>query len=669
LDDVLSTTGTTFLGLTIGCARCHDHKTDPIPQSDYYSLLAFFRGVQHFEGTQPNFDSPGFTPFASPEEIKQWRARKNIEIKLLQEKLASTSEEKKRKEIETQIKKAKGEAPYEWALAVRESGRECPATHLLARGDSAKPRQEVQPAFPRCLTDQAPRLTEAPPDAPSSGRRRALAEWIASPDNPLTARVMVNRLWQHHFGEGLVKTTTDFGRAGLRPSHPELLDWLATTFVENGWSIKKMHKLIMTSAIYRQSSRAENDRALVIDPGNRLLWRQNLHRLEAEALRDGILAISGTLNTKMAGRGFFPHLAGEVLAGQSRPGLDWDISTRAEQSRRSVYAYIRRTMGVPLFEAFDYNNTASPLSERPTTTVAPQALMLLNDAFVQAQAAAFASRIIRETGIERPTQVRRAYALAFGRAPSDFELQTALAFLRRNEQSFSELTSRITFQPDVSNALSTEYFERLAPSQFLNGPAEGWTYSRGSWAPPYEGIRVADRDQKPFALWSGAEFQDGVIEADVILSNSAEFTALLFRAKAEGNSVHGYELVLAPRDKKLLLRKLTGKVETIAKAEAQLPLGTPTHVKIAFIDARVTVWLKTDSEPLLYLHDESAILRPGKFGVRSWGGKVSLENVQISTSTTAEPRRLQGENADSDRRALESFCLLLLNLNELIYID
>ncbi len=663
LDDVVSTTGTTFLGLTLGCARCHDHKFDPIPQTDYYSLLAFFRGVRHFESAPPAFDSPGFSPLGSAQEIRHWRAWKEARLKSLEQQRSTSLDEKKRKQIEAEIKKAKEDVPYEWTLAVRESGKECPATHVLARGNASAPRGEVQPAFPQCLTNRKPTFHEQTADAVSSGRRSVLAEWIASAENPLTSRVVVNRIWQHHFGQGLVKTTTDFGRAGSGPSHPELLDWLAAEFVDQGWSLKRMHKLIMTSATYRQSSHVSNDRAATIDPDNRLLWRQNMRRLEAEALRDTVLAISGALNTKMSGRGFFPHLAGEVLAGQSRPGLDWDVSSEAEQSRRSVYAFVRRTMGVPLFEAFDYSNTTSPLPERAVTTVAPQALMLLNDSFMQKQSAGFAERLCRETTCG--AQITKAYAIAFNRKPSVREMQTALAFLEKNERSFDALGGRMTFQLDVPNALSTEYFEKLSPNQYYAGPGSGWSYYRGEWAPPYEGIRVAVREQAPFALCDQIQFQNGTIETDVLLAKSTESAGLLFRAKAEKEKVHGYEVVLLPKSGRIELRRHSEKMQMLAANRAALKTGTTQHLTICADDGYLRVSL--DAHVVLETTDQNPIDPVGMFGIRAWGGPVSLENIQL---TTGEGKNLvQAENKTSKQRALESFCLLLLNLNELMYVD
>jgi hypothetical protein len=479
---------------------------------------------------------------------------------------------------------------------------------------------------------------------------------------------MVNRVWQHHFGEGLVKTTSDFGRAGSAPSHLELLDWLAAEFIESGWSLKRLHKLIMLSATYQQSSCVTNERGIMVDPGNRLLWRQNLRRLEAEVLRDNVLTVSGTLNTRTSGRGFFPHLAGEVLAGQSRPGLDWDVSTPGEQSRRSIYAFVRRTMGVPLFEAFDYNNTTSPLPERPITTVAPQALMLLNDDFMQEQAQAFAARIVKETGrTDGSAQVRKAYAVAFQRAPSEGELETALGFISRNDPSFCELSGRQTFKVDVANALSTEYFAKLEPSQFLNGPSDGWAYYRGAWAPPYEAIRVVVREQGPFALRTGPTFANGTIETDLELAKSAESAGILLRVRAEADSARGYEIVFAPRAKEVRLLKHTGESVVLATAPATLTVGTPFHVKIEFEGNRIRLWIDRSATAALDVVDENAA-REGAIGVRPWGGLMNVANLRVSMQGS-EPVQVASRSADPGQRALESFCLLMLNLNEMIYID
>jgi hypothetical protein len=390
LDDMVSVTATAFLGITLGCARCHDHKFDPIPQEDYYSMVAFLRNVKRFE---------------KPENKG---ADQSIFARL----------------------QCGGKT-----LAVREYGPTSRPTHVLVRGSAATPGKEVQPRFIQvlCPSDEAamPKIPRALPSARTTGRRKALADWIASPQNPLTARVIVNRLWHYHFGRGIVATPSDFGKTGLAPSHPELLDWLASELVQNGWRLKPLHKLIMTSQAYRQSSRTTQERAVSLDPDNALLWRQNLRRLQAEVIRDNILAVSGRLNLAMGGRGIFPTLSKEVLSSQSKPGYGWGKSTRVEEGRRSVYIFVKRTLGVPFLEAFDAPSPDTPTAARQTTTIAPQALILLNSPFIQEQGKACADRLKKEVGDDARAQVERLFRLALARPPDPEEMRTALAYLDR----------------------------------------------------------------------------------------------------------------------------------------------------------------------------------------------------------------------------------------------
>jgi hypothetical protein len=390
LDDMLSTTASAFLGITLGCARCHDHKFDPIGQQDYYGMLAFLRNIQPHTKPGKGDDKTIFTKLSTGEN----------------------------------------------ALVVHERGPAPPKTHILIRGSAATPGAEVEPRFVQVLCPPGeaarPRIPAAAKDAATSGRRRVLADWIARPDNPLTARVLVNRLWQHHFGRDIVASPNDFGKTGTPPTHPELLDWLAAELVDGGWKIKRIHKLILLSNAYRQSSRIQNDAAVAVDPDNSLLWRQNLRRLEAEALRDTMLAISGQLNLKMGGRGFFPALSKEVLSTQSVPGRGWDQSSKEEQRRRSVYIFVKRTLGVPLLETFDVASPDTSTAARNTTTIAPQALMLLNSAFIEEQAAACADRLMKEvTGSAPEAQVTRLFRLALARPPSADEMKIALNYLGR----------------------------------------------------------------------------------------------------------------------------------------------------------------------------------------------------------------------------------------------
>jgi hypothetical protein len=278
---------------------------------------------------------------------------------------------------------------------------------------------------------------EKPAGSDSTGLRLTLARWVAGKDNPLTARVIVNRVWMHHFGKALAATPSDFGKNGAKPTHPELLDFLAGELMGGGWKLKRLHRLIMLSDAYRQSSAAGNDKAQLVDPGNTLLWRQNLRRLEAEALRDSVLAVSGRLNLKMGGRGIFPQLPAEVLATQSRPGNGWGKAEPGEEDRRSVYIFVKRTLLVPLLESLDFATPDKSVAARTTTTIAPQALILLNSQFMKEQAQAFADRLLALDGNDPCYHIDHAFRIALGRMPTPREKTIARDFLERNEKQTS----------------------------------------------------------------------------------------------------------------------------------------------------------------------------------------------------------------------------------------
>jgi hypothetical protein len=258
-----------------------------------------------------------------------------------------------------------------------------------------------------------------------------LANWLTRPDQPLTARVMMNRLWQQHFGRGIVTTPGDFGVQGEPPTHPELLDWLACEFVARGWSLKTMHRLLVTSATYRQANRT-HAAASRSDPENRLLWRANRHRLEGEALRDALLSVSGSLNPKAGGASVFPELPPELAV----PRGGWPVSSDAtERNRRSVYVFVKRNLRYPLFSAFDAPDSNETCSRRFVTTTAPQALMLFNSKFVLDQARAFAGRVLREAGSQPEEMIDHAYRIALGRTPADDERESLLGFLTKQTET------------------------------------------------------------------------------------------------------------------------------------------------------------------------------------------------------------------------------------------
>jgi hypothetical protein len=431
LDDIMVTTGAAFLGLTLGCARCHDHKFDPISQADYYSLLSFFRGIdpygQHKTGGGGRGTGRIERLLASSAEIDQWNQDRNRQLQEVEQRLAQAADAETKTIIETELKQLReSRPPFDSALAVAENGPAAPVTRVLYRGDVNSPREEVSAAFPAVFGVVKPQLPVPTDGVMSSGRRRALAHWIASPQNPLTARVMANRLWQHHFGVGLVPTPDDFGNAGLPPTNRPLLDYLAAEFVQANWKMKAMHRLIMTSQAYRQSSRMHNSsHAHDVDPENTLLWRQNLRRAEAEVIRDTMLAVSGDLNSKQGGPSVFPTLSPETHGGQDTTGKGWQDSPTEEQNRRSVYLVVKRGLKFPLLESFDFANSTSPVGTRPVTTTAPQALMLLNDSFVQSRAEALAARVAQEAGPETGAKIARAFQLVLQRDPSSSELTAA----------------------------------------------------------------------------------------------------------------------------------------------------------------------------------------------------------------------------------------------------
>ena len=267
-------------------------------------------------------------------------------------------------------------------------------------------------------------------------RRLTLARWIADPENPLTARVIVNRVWQAHFGEALVRTPSDFGRIGEKPSHPELLDWLANWFVDNGWSLKKLHRLIMTSNTYRMSKRSV-PAYVAEDPENRLLWRVPFARLEVEAIRDSMLAVSGKLNATMYGPGMYPFVPKQALKEAATPIRFGSHSMRSEASRRTVYAFIKRSMIVPMLDVLDFCDTSRSSAKRINTSVAPQALTLFNGDFVNRQARHLAARLAREAGPDLKRQIEYAYRLCFARLPSTSEL-SSYAPLSSDEQGGGE---------------------------------------------------------------------------------------------------------------------------------------------------------------------------------------------------------------------------------------
>jgi hypothetical protein len=480
LNDLTDTTGQVFLGLTVGCARCHNHKFDPIPQKDYYRLQAFFAA----------FSPRDNLPLAGAAEAECYRAAKQrweeatADLRRrrdgLEKPAAAKVVERNKSKFAPELQQAYDTPPdrrtplqqqladllakqlrvsgpeaarmmqpkvrTEWqALGKRlaefdrlrpaalpvtpgltDIGPVAPPTYVLQRGNLQRPGTAVTPAFLSAIGPSRVSLPAPAPGAKTTGRRTALALWLTRPDHPLTARVMVNRLWQHHFGRGIVGTPSDFGEQGEPPTHPELLDWLAREFVESGWSLKALHRLMVTSATYRQSARPDAVAGRA-DPEDRLLWRLPRRRLEGEALRDAMLAVGGLLNPAMGGPSVFPRLPAEMIGARG-----WAVSgDDAGRHRRSVYVFLKRNLRYPLFSVFDAPDANETCARRNVSTNAPQALMLLNGKLTLEVAQAFAGRLLRETSGAPAEVVGRAYRLALGRGPDAQETELALAFLRQ----------------------------------------------------------------------------------------------------------------------------------------------------------------------------------------------------------------------------------------------
>jgi hypothetical protein len=491
LDDITDATGAVFLGLTYGCARCHNHKFDPILHADYYRLQAFFANTaadDHIQMLPPDQLAAHRQRTAVWEEkTKATRAQIAALLDPLKQKLVQEYFEKYPPEIQAMIlKPAAQRNAFEWqmyakakpyleatdedaaktlkgepkktyeslkaelakfdslnpgelpeGMGMADLSRNAPSTHVLAVGVYDARKEEVQPGF-LTLLDPKPATIVPPAKVESTGRRTALAGWLTDPANPLPARVMVNRIWHYHFGRGIAGTPSDFGIMGERPSHPELLDWLAQEFMQRGWSVKQMHRLIMTSAVYQQASDFRKD-AAEADPDNRLLWAFRRQRLESEVIRDSGLAAAGLLNLKAGGPSVYP----ELPEGMPAPRGGWKVSSPEERNRRSVYIFVKRNARYPMMEAFDMPDTHESCSRREVTTTAPQALTMLNDRVALDWARAFAGR-----ALAAKDPVDTAFHLAYSRPPDGWEKDTVSTFIEKQKKAIGTNRALPTAMPE-----------------------------------------------------------------------------------------------------------------------------------------------------------------------------------------------------------------------------
>ena len=516
LDDMIATLGRGVLAMTVQCARCHNHKFDPIPQKDYYKLQAALFGYVEVDH-----------PLVSDEEAVRYRKQlSEVEAALIQlqdeirrieqpykdllmpakykrfpanvQEAINTPENKRtpgqvllanqiirttsvsgaevdriikpedlaaRKQLQAKIKevekrrpkpvpvamgitdgdyrftpdgqgdepapgKSRQVADFEGSYLHEGPGTyKVPPSYFLHHGDVNSRGSQMEPGFLTVATYNNPPVALPPANGYSSGRRLALAKWLGSRDNPLPARVMANRIWKHHFGQGIVPTMDNFGKNGEPASHPELLDWLAVEFMDQGWSIKQMHRLLMTSEAYQQSSEFATEADVAKDAGNRYLWRFRQQRLEAEAVRDVVLATSGALNPQMFGKSIFPHINDEILGSMTK-GI-WNQTTGEDgptEWRRSIYVYRKRGLALPFFEVFDLPDQNIACTQRNSSTVPTQALMLMNDDFILRHAGMLAQRI-KAAANTKDEQLRLLYEIALSRQPTDKERTLGLVFL------------------------------------------------------------------------------------------------------------------------------------------------------------------------------------------------------------------------------------------------
>ena len=458
LADLTETTGSAFLGLTLGCCRCHDHKTDPLSHADHYRLRDFFAAVEFADDLpldlperrqqieQHNSEIDQQVEAVDKEVAELYAAAKSrlasekAEAELTDEVVKkSLNDEEKKKLKALTARKSKIEPQklsYSHGLLIRDKTKDIPATYVLYQGDHSAPREQVTAGFPSVLEPADVQILPKP--SGSTGRRSTLAEWIVDRGNPWTARVIVNRLWQSHFGTGLVSTANDFGISGARPTHPELLDWLASELIESGWSIKHVQRLIVTSSVYRQATVSSEQQAR----GPRSL-RTQLRRLEAETLRDRILFASGLLDRRIGGPPVWPELPAEIL--QANPAFLDDNATKTKgwypspadaQSVRSLFLVQKRTVRIPFLETFDLPDNSVSCARREGSIVAPQALTMLNGAQVEQAAIAMAD-LISKLSDEAPTQTRLAFERSLLRSPTAGELTLGSQFL--TSHSLAEL--------------------------------------------------------------------------------------------------------------------------------------------------------------------------------------------------------------------------------------
>jgi len=493
LDDVVATTANSLMALTVGCARCHNHKFDPIPQKDYYRMQAVFwptkaeekplvtdaeiaahksqvKQIQDLQAPLKKELDTLIKPYkdayiaekkaALPDYMKQALATpaserndgQKLNVAQIEKTLMGTPEtlparfsptDKTRYiDLNHQIAKLDKQKPkaLATAMSITEKGRVPEPSYFLHRG--SQKGSIVQPGVLSVVQTEDWPFPAPPQDATTSYRRAGFAQWIVNRDNPLTARVMINRVWQHHFGEGLVRTPNNFGKMGERPTHPELLDYLSVEFMENGWHLKPIHKQILMSEAYQAAS-DDITANLDKDPENRLLWRMPRRRVEGEILRDEILAVAGSLDRTVGGEPVFPYIDPSLFQASSKRTWNGRPDSDPATWRRSIYVFSKRSIPLPMFEVFDKPDTIGSCDRRSRSTVAPQALILMNNSFVAFHARRFADRLQKESGGDPERLITLAFEHAYSRLPRQSEMERSAKFLAQGKDSLVDFAQAL----------------------------------------------------------------------------------------------------------------------------------------------------------------------------------------------------------------------------------
>ena len=679
LEDMVHATSSAFLGLTVKCARCHDHKFDPIPQVDYYRMASAFWAGYVEAGDRAHLGGPPADRV--PHEVLAWTDR-------------STSP---------------------------------PPLHRLHKGDPKRLAEVVAPDHLTFATHLRPTFQAPESNAKTTGRRRQLAEWIVDDQNPLTARVIVNRLWLHHFGKGLVRSPNNFGFRGDQPSHPELLDYLASELMSSGWSLKRIHRLILNSSTYRQAAdHPDAGKCEQIDSANRLLWHMPRRRRDAESIRDAMLTVSGRLDQRVGGPSFRPSISSDALEGLSRKNAAWSASPEDEQNRRSLYIYTKRGLLYPFLTAFDFSDTTLPCGQRELSTVAPQALLLLNAPLVHQISQHLATRIEQEANVPAE-QARRAWRYVLQREATDREIQLAVTHMTRQRQAFASkselelnspkpplqaggLPTDLVLHLDAAYGIETDDDQRIVrwldrsgkdhhasmedparrpvlespvlespvlDSPVLDSPAKEGTPAHVRFAPPqymklagqvitnqqFSIVTVVSDQGKPghreiFSNWNGGA---GNSTSSIFLGMTAEAAVRLSDDFSNVGSIDRREttfiLSAVQSDTNAILRQNGRPLTQLGRSLSPRNLATP-YVIGQQGNIQGEYWQGTMSELLVF---DRAL------------DKNELANVE---QTLAKRYGLKWSDASPpaiartpDQQALQSLCHVLLNSSEFLYID